>query len=300
MTDYSKTINLPQTKFSMKANLSEKENDWLKFWNENKIYETVKKQNSKSEKYILHDGPPYANGDLHLGHALNKILKDIVCRYKFQNSFDVNFVPGWDCHGLPIEWKVEEKFRKSGKQKSEVNLKEFRAECRKFAKSWVEIQKNQFDRFGIQTNWNDIYLTMNKNSELAIVSELLKFLESNQLYLGFKPVMWSVVEQTALAEAEIEYQEKKSKAIYVKFPITNFEDHSSVIIWTTTPWTIPCNKAIAYSKELKYKVVEVHETLEVLSLKNGEKVLLAENLIADFCNFHSLKNYKIKGEVEKT
>ena len=214
MNDYSKTINLPKTDFSMKANLSEKEISWLKFWNEKKVYENLKQNNKNKKKYILHDGPPYANGDLHLGHALNKILKDIICRFKFQNSCDVNFVPGWDCHGLPIEWKVEENYKKSGKNKNEVEISVFRQECRNFAKSWVEIQKKQFDRFGIQTNWKDVYLTMNKDSELAIVSELLKFLESDQLYLGFKPVMWSVVEKTALAEAEIEYHEKKSKAIY--------------------------------------------------------------------------------------
>tara|TARA_Y100000589_G_C26928205_1_gene537245 strand:+ start:117 stop:749 length:633 start_codon:yes stop_codon:yes gene_type:complete len=209
MKDYSKTINLPRTKFSMKANLSENENQWLEFWRDNKVYKKLKDDNEQFKNYILHDGPPYANGDLHLGHALNKILKDIICRYKFQSSMNVNYIPGWDCHGLPIEWKVEEKFRKSGKSKSEVNLEEFRQECREFAGRWVDIQKSQFDRFGILTNWENIYLTMNKESEYTIVSELLKFLESDQLYLGFKPVMWSVVEQTALAEAEIEYHEKK-------------------------------------------------------------------------------------------
>ena len=209
MKDYSKTINLPRTKFSMKANLSENENQWLEFWRDNKVYKKLKDDNEQFKNYILHDGPPYANGDLHLGHALNKILKDIICRYKFQSSMNVNYIPGWDCHGLPIEWKVEEKFRKSGKSKSEVNLEEFRQECREFAGRWVDIQKSQFDRFGILTNWENIYLTMNKESEYTIVSELLKFLESDQLYLGFKPVMWSVVEKTALAEAEIEYHEKK-------------------------------------------------------------------------------------------
>ena len=216
MINYSKTINLPNTKFSMKANLSEKEIHWLDFWDKNKIYQTLKKQYKDSKKYVLHDGPPYANGDLHLGHALNKILKDIVCRFKFQNSLDVDYIPGWDCHGLPIEWKVEEKFRKTGKNKLEVDLQEFREECRNFAKSWVDIQRKQFNRFGIQTDWSNIYLTMNESSELTIITELLKFFESDQLYLGFKPVMWSVVEQTALAEAEIEYHEKKSNSIYVK------------------------------------------------------------------------------------
>ena len=267
MTNYSKTINLPKTNFSMKANLSEKETHWLEFWQKNRIYNKLKTKNKKNTQYILHDGPPYANGDLHLGHALNKILKDVICRYKFQSSMNVEYVPGWDCHGLPIEWKVEEQFRKSGKKKSDVDLQIFREECRKFAEKWVNIQRNQFNRFGIQTDWEEIYLTMNKKSELTIVSELLKFLESEQLYLGFKPVMWSVVEQTALAEAEIEYLEKQSKAIYVKFPVENFMEKVNVIIWTTTPWTIPCNKAIAFSNHLKYSLIEIKEDIKNLSLK---------------------------------
>ena len=298
MKNYSKTINLPNTNFSMKANLSQTENKWLEFWKNNKIYEKLKEQNKSSKEYVLHDGPPYANGNLHLGHALNKILKDIICRSKFQKSLNVNFIPGWDCHGLPIEWKVEEKFRKSGKNKSEINLKDFRNECREFAKNWVNIQKEQFNRFGLQTNWQEIYLTMNKSSEFIIVSELLKFLESGQLYLGFKPVMWSVVEQTALAEAEIEYQEKKSKAIYVKFPITNLKDNMSVLIWTTTPWTIPCNRAIAFSNSLTYRTILIEEDLNSLSLKKGERLILAENLISNFCEVHRIENFKIESSIK--
>jgi len=298
MINYSKTINLPNTKFSMKANLSEKEIHWLDFWDKNKIYQTLKKQYKDSKKYVLHDGPPYANGDLHLGHALNKILKDIVCRFKFQNSLDVDYIPGWDCHGLPIEWKVEEKFRKTGKNKLEVDLQEFREECRNFAKSWVDIQRKQFNRFGIQTDWSNIYLTMNESSELTIITELLKFFESDQLYLGFKPVMWSVVEQTALAEAEIEYHEKKSNSIYVKFPITNYNEKTNVLIWTTTPWTIPCNKAIAFSKTLKYKFLEVKKDIKSMNLFKGEKILLAENLISNFCSEHSIDDFIISGDLK--
>ena len=298
MINYSKTINLPNTKFSMKASLSEKETLWLDFWNKNKVYNILKEQNKDSKKYVLHDGPPYANGNLHLGHALNKILKDIVCRFKFQNSLDVNYIPGWDCHGLPIEWKVEEKFRKTGKKKKDVDLKQFRDECRKFANTWVEIQKKQFDRFGILTDWKNIYLTMHEKSELIIISELLKFFESDQLYLGFKPVMWSVVEQTALAEAEIEYHEKKSNAIYVKFPVKNYHDNAHILIWTTTPWTIPCNRAIAFSKTLKYKLIEIKKDFEFLSLSKGEKFLLAENLISFFCDEHSIDEYEILEELK--
>ena len=235
-----------------------------------------------------------------MGHALNKILKDFVCRHKFQNSLDVNYIPGWDCHGLPIEWKVEEKFRKSGRIKTEIDLNHFRNECRKFAKNWVNIQMDQFDRFGIQTDWKKIYLTMNKDSEHTIVSELLKFLESNQLYLGFKPVMWSVVEKTALAEAEIEYHEKKSKAIYVKFPLIDSSENCSVIIWTTTPWTIPCNRAIAYSNKLNYKLIEILEENCNCFLKKKEKILIAENLITDFCQKHSLNNFRIVKSFENS
>ena len=185
-------------------------------------------------------------------------MKDIVCRFKFQNNFDVDFIPGWDCHGLPIEWKVEEKFKKKGLNKDEIDVIQFRKECRDFADHWVNEQRNQFCRFGIQTDWENIYLTMNKDSEITIVKELLKFLENGDLFLGFKPVMWSVVEQTALAEAEIEYHEKKSSSIFVKFPVKS-KENLSIIIWTTTPWTIPCNRGLAYSQDLKYKIIKIEQ-----------------------------------------
>ena len=215
--NFSKTINLPKTNFSMKANLSTTEINWIKFWNENKIYVKLKKKTSNFKKYVLHDGPPYANGDLHLGHALNKILKDIICRIQFLDKLDVDFQPGWDCHGLPIEWKVEEEFKKKGKEKNQINLDVFRERCRSFANYWVDEQKKQFQRFGLLTDWKETYLTMTEDSELKIVEELLKFFENGSLYLGFKPVMWSVIEQTALAEAEI-VSRKNIKSIYVKFP----------------------------------------------------------------------------------
>ena len=292
MIDYSKTINLPSTKFSMKANLAQKEIEWIKFWEDKKIYEKLNELNKDSEEFILHDGPPYANGDLHLGHALNKILKDIVCRSRFQKGEKVHYVPGWDCHGLPIEWKIEEKFRKSGKDKNEIDIIKFREECRKFAAKWVDIQKSQFSRFGIHTNWKKIYLTMNKKNEVTIVSELLDFLESDQLYLGFKPVMWSVVEKTALAEAEIEYIEKKSKAIYVKFPVRNHKK-LSVVIWTTTPWTIPCNRAVAFSGKLTYKIIEIFNNPQENNCFNGERFIICEDLIDDFCAKNEVSNFKI-------
>ena len=299
MKNFSKTIILPSTKFSMKANLSETENTWMAFWEKNKIYHNLKNKSQKRDKVILHDGPPYANGDLHMGHALNKILKDIACRSKFQFSFDVNFIPGWDCHGLPIEWKIEEKFRKAGKEKGEVDLKEFRKECREFANTWVEKQKSQFNRLGIQNDWKKIYTTMTKDAEVCIVVELLKFFESGELYLGFKPVMWSVVEKTALAEAEVEYQEKVSSSIFVKFPIKNCDEKASIIIWTTTPWTIPCNRAIAYSKNLEYKKIILLDDYPNLNLEKNEVIVIASTLIKDFLSKHEIKKFKIINSIKE-
>ncbi|MBD22162.1 MAG: isoleucine--tRNA ligase [Alphaproteobacteria bacterium] len=291
MTDFSKTINLPSTAFAMKANLSETENLRIDFWKEKKIFQTLKKNCLNEKKYILHDGPPYANGDLHLGHALNKILKDIVCRLKFQDNFDVDFIPGWDCHGLPIEWKVEEKFKKKGVNKDEIDVIQFRKECRDFADHWVDEQRKQFCRFGIQTDWEKIYLTMTKDSEITIVKELLKFLEKGDLFLGFKPVMWSVVEQTALAEAEIEYHDKVSSSIFVKFPVKS-EDNLSIIIWTTTPWTIPCNKGLAYSEELKYKIINIEQDHPKLNLIKNEKLIIAEDLLSDFIKSNEINSFR--------
>ena len=292
MTDFSKTINLPNTAFAMKANLAETETLRIKFWEEKKIFQKLKKDSQNDNKYTLHDGPPYANGDLHLGHALNKILKDIVCRLKFQDNFDVDFVPGWDCHGLPIEWKVEEKFKKKGLKKDEIDVIQFREECRNFAEYWVNEQKKQFCRFGIQTDWKNIYLTMKRDSEITIVKELLKFLEKGDLFLGFKPVMWSVVEQTALAEAEIEYHEKTSNSIFVKFPVKS-EENLSIVIWTTTPWTIPCNKGLAYSKELKYQIIMIEHDNPKFNLLKNEKLIVAEELISDFIELNEIKSFSI-------
>ena len=294
--NFSKTINLPKTTFSMKANLSVTENNWIEFWKKKKIYEEVKKKSSKSLKYILHDGPPYANGDLHLGHALNKILKDIICRIKFLDNYNVDYVPGWDCHGLPIEWKIEEEFKKKGIEKNKIALDIFRNRCREFASHWVSEQKKQFMRFGLLTDWQNIYLTMNKESQLKIVEELLTFFESGGLYLGFKPVMWSVIEQTALAEAEIEYHEKISKSIYVKFPIIS-KSNTSIVIWTTTPWTIPCNRAIAYSKKLQYKTLRFCEKINKLNINKNESIILASALVEDFVSKHKIEKFEIISDV---
>ena len=298
--NYSKTINLPQTSFSMKANLSQSENNWIEFWDKQKIYEVLKKQSEGLKKFILHDGPPYANGDLHLGHALNKILKDIICRHKFFKKFDVDFIPGWDCHGLPIEWKIEEKLKKKGKNKNDVDLQTFRQECREFAEYWVDKQMLQFKRFGIQTDWQEIYLTMTKDIEVSIVEELMKFFEAGNLYLGFKPVMWSVVEQTALAEAEIEYHEKISKSIYVKFPVMEPNENLSAVIWTTTPWTIPCNRAIAFSENLDYKVLKLSKNFPENNLKKDEKILISESLINNFVKLNNITDYTVLRSLNKS
>ena len=298
MTDFSKTINLPKTVFAMKANLSETENLRTEFWKEKKVYQTLKKKSQNEKKYILHDGPPYANGDLHLGHALNKILKDIVCRLKFQDNFDVDFIPGWDCHGLPIEWKVEEKFKKKGLDKDKIDVIKFREECRKFADHWVSEQKKQFCRLGIQTDWENIYLTMTKDSEITILKELLKFLEKGDLFLGFKPVMWSVVEKTALAEAEIEYHDKVSTSIFVKFPV-KCEENLSIVIWTTTPWTIPCNKGLAYSPDLKYKIIVIDKDYPKINLSKNEKLILAEDLLSSFTELNEVEDFRVLEDISE-
>ena len=236
---------------------------------------------------MLHDGPPYANGHLHIGHALNKILKDIVTRSRQMQGFDSNYVPGWDCHGLPIEWKIEEQYREKGKNKDEVPINDFRRECRTFAEHWIKVQREEFKRLGVTGDWDNPYLTMNFEAEALIAKELLKFAASGQLYRGSKPVMWSVVEKTALAEAEIEYQDYQSDTIYVKFPV-RFVVRSgnvmsdllgaNVVIWTTTPWTIPGNRAISFSSKISYGLYEVQQAPDGNWAKKGERYILADKL----------------------
>ncbi|WP_374542455.1 isoleucine--tRNA ligase [Sphingorhabdus sp.] len=249
--DYKDTVFLPKTEFPMKAGLPQKEPGILARWNEQDLYHRLREARAGREKFILHDGPPYANGDMHIGHALNHILKDMVCRTQSLLGKDAPYVPGWDCHGLPIEWKVEEQYRKKKLNKDEVPVKEFRAECRAYAQHWVNVQREQVKRLGILGNWDKPYLTMDFDSEATIVSELLKFAESGQLYRGAKPVMWSPVEKTALAEAEVEYEDIVSTQIDVAFEIVESSLDCLVgayaIVWTTTPWTIPVNQAIAYN-----------------------------------------------------
>ncbi|WP_298335806.1 isoleucine--tRNA ligase [uncultured Erythrobacter sp.] len=276
--DYKDTVFLPKTAFPMKAGLPQKEPGIEARWREIDLYGKLREARAGREKFILHDGPPYANGDMHIGHALNHILKDMVCRTQNLMGKDAPYVPGWDCHGLPIEWKVEEQYRKKKKNKDEVPAKEFRAECRAYAQKWVDTQREQLKRLGILGDWDNPYLTMDFQAEATIVAELCKFAESGNLYRGSKPIMWSPVEKTALAEAEVEYEDlTDSPQIDVAFEITESAVPELVgahaVIWTTTPWTIPVNQALAYGARVAY---------ELLSLSDGRRYLVAHDLVDNF------------------
>jgi isoleucyl-tRNA synthetase len=275
--DYRDTVFLPKTEFPMKAGLPQKEPGILARWNDIGLYRQLRAARAGREKFVLHDGPPYANGDMHIGHALNHILKDMVVRTQSLLGKDAPYVPGWDCHGLPIEWKVEEQYRKKKLDKDQVDPVEFRAECRAYAQHWVDTQREQLKRLGINGDWDKPYLTMDPEAEGTIVAELLKFAESGQLYRGAKPVMWSPVEKTALAEAEVEYEDIVSTQIDVAFEITESPIAELVgthaVIWTTTPWTIPANQAIAYGPEVEYVL---------LPLADDGRVLVAKDLLGQF------------------
>ena len=285
-------INLPKTAFSMKANLPSREPEFLKFWDKINLYKKLRTSRKGQEKFVLHDGPPYANGNIHMGTALNKILKDIIVKFHQMDGKDSVYVPGWDCHGLPIEWKIEEQYKKNKKNKNEVPIVEFRKECRTFAEKWIEVHKSQFKRLGVVGDWENYYSTMSFNAEAQIVRELGKFLKEGSLYKGFKPVLWSTVEKTALADAEVEYQDHKSDTIYTSFKVksSNLKDlvGSEIVIWTTTPWTIPANKALAYNESLDYIILEINEEGD---FKN-RKIVIAEALLESVVKECGLKNYK--------
>src|ERR1700676_2309511 len=265
VTDYSKTLFLPQTEFPMRAGLPQREPEILKRWNEIGLYGKLRESAKGRAKFVLHDGPPYANGNIHIGHALNKILKDVVTRSQQMLGYDSNYVPGWDCHGLPIEWKIEEDYRAKGKNKDGVPVVEFRRECRAFAAHWIDVQREEFKRLGVEGDWRHPYTTMDFAAEAQIARELMKFAANGMLYRGSKAVMWSVVEKTALAEAEVEYEDYTSDTVWVAFPVisSNAEGlrgrDAKIIIWTTTPWTLPGNRAIAYSDKLNYLVARVDD-----------------------------------------
>ncbi|MEQ8268456.1 MAG: isoleucine--tRNA ligase [Parvibaculum sp.] len=271
--DYRDTLFLPTTDFPMKAGLPVREPEWLARWQKLGLYERLRKEAKGRETFVLHDGPPYANGNIHIGHALNKILKDVVVRSQQMMGKDAAYVPGWDCHGLPIEWKIEEQYRKKGKNKDEVPPLEFRRECREFAQHWVDVQREEFKRLGVSGEWDNPYLTMSFDAEAGIVREFQKFLMNGSLYRGSKPVMWSVVEKTALAEAEVEYHDHQSHTIWVKFPVVKGAlEGASIVIWTTTPWTIPANRAISYSPRIGYGLYEAAGAKLVLADALAEQV----------------------------
>ncbi len=280
--DWRETLFLPQTSFPMKAGLPMREPGFLEGWEKIDLYQKIREKSAGREQFILHDGPPYANGNIHIGHALNKTLKDVVSRSRTMLGFDSPYIHGWDCHGLPIEWKVEEKYRKKGKNKDDVPVNEFRAECRAFADEWVGVQRGEMQRLGILGDWDNSYLTMTYAAEKVIASELMKFATNGSLYQGFKPVMWSVVEKTALAEAEVEYEEHESPTIFVKFPVQKADDDklegAKVVIWTTTPWTIPGNRAVAFGKHLSYGLYKVTDAPDDNWALTGEKFLLSDAL----------------------
>ena len=301
-------INLPKTAFSMKANLPLKEPQILELWNKINLYQELRNNRKGKEKFVLHDGPPYANGNIHMGTALNKILKDIIIKFHQMDGKDSVYVPGWDCHGLPIEWKIEEQYKKNKKNKNEVPIVEFRKECRAFAEKWIEVHKKQFKRLGVVGDWENYYSTMSFDAEAQIVRELGKFLKEGSLYKGFKPVLWSTVEKTALADAEVEYQDHKSDTIYTCFPIksSNLKDliNCDVVIWTTTPWTIPANKALAYNESLDYLLIEIKDKSEF----ENKRIIIAEALldsvikdceIKDFKNLKKFKGKELKGSICK-
>ncbi|AXK83485.1 isoleucine--tRNA ligase [Pseudolabrys taiwanensis] len=303
--DYSETLFLPQTDFPMRAGLPQKEPELLKRWQDTDLYKQLRENAKGREKFVLHDGPPYANGNIHIGHALNKILKDVVTRSQQMLGYDSNYVPGWDCHGLPIEWKIEEEnYRSKNKGKPNFSNPEamvaFRQECRAYAEKWLNVQRDEFKRLGVEGDWQHPYTTMSFPAEAQIARELMKFATNGTLYRGSKPVMWSVVEKTALAEAEIEYEDYTSDTVWVKFPVkdadvlarnagthtdrltlTEHLSHASVVIWTTTPWTLPGNRAVSFSPKIAYGLYKVTDAAPDNWAKFGDLFILSENLAGE-------------------
>ncbi|MFZ0840198.1 MAG: class I tRNA ligase family protein, partial [Xanthobacteraceae bacterium] len=298
--DYSKTLFLPRTDFPMRAGLPQREPELLARWRELDIYGRLRQAGRGRVKFVLHDGPPYANGHIHMGTALGVMLKDVVNRSHQMLGFECNYVPGWDCHGLPIEWKVEEEYRAKGKNKDAVPIIEFRRECRAFAQHWVDVQRDEFMRLGGVGDWDHYYTTMSFPAEAQIARELMKFAANGTLYRGSKPVMWSVVEKTALAEAEVEYEDYTSDTVWVKFPIERSAElaDASIVIWTTTPWTLPGNRAISFSPRIAYGVYEVTEAPPDNWAKPGDKLVLADRLASDVMTQARVVGYERRASVD--
>ncbi len=298
--DYKATVFLPRTPFPMRAGLPKKEPELLARWKEMELYRRLREQSAGRETFILHDGPPYANGNIHIGTGMNKILKDIVARSQQMLGKDSNYVPGWDCHGLPIEWKIEERYRAEGRDKDAVPILELRQECRAFAEEWVRVQSEEFQRLGVVGDWERPYLTMTKAAEAQIVREIHKFLLNGALYKGLMPVLWSVVEKTALAEAEVEYDDHVSTTIWVRFPVARSEVKSlaeapsaGIVIWTTTPWTIPGNRAVAYGDEVEYGVYEVAAVDEGSAARLGDRLVVATALAEEVAGRARITDWRL-------
>ncbi|AXE65071.1 isoleucine--tRNA ligase [Hyphomonas sp. CACIAM 19H1] len=317
--DYRDTLFLPKTEFPMRAGLPKAEPEWIKRWDALGLYEKLRADAKGRDPFILHDGPPYANGHIHLGTALNKIIKDIIVRSHQMQGFDASYLPGWDCHGLPIEWKVEEEFRSKNRPKDSVPPAEFRAACRAYAEHWVGVQKAEFRALGIEGEWDNPYLTMAFESEAMIVSEFLDMAMKGGLVRGAKPIMWSPVERTALAEAEVEYHDRKVPVVWVKFfvtsaapmedfpdPVDFMESDPSVVIWTTTPWTIPANQAVSFNPEIKYGLYEVESVISEEELgfapyvKSGETLIVADALAQTVMDSAKVKTFRKVGAVDPT
>jgi isoleucyl-tRNA synthetase len=307
-SDYSKTLFLPQTEFPMRAGLPQREPEILARWNEIGLYRRLREQAAGRVKFVLHDGPPYANGNIHIGHALNKILKDVVTKSQQMLGFDSNYVPGWDCHGLPIEWKIEEEnYRSKGKTKPDFRdsaaMVAFRKECRAYATHWLNVQREEFKRLGIIGDWDHPYATMDYFAEAQIARELMRFAANGTLYRGSKPVMWSVVEKTALAEAEVEYEDYTSDTVWVKFRIDAYSGApdvvgASVVVWTTTPWTLPGNRAISYSPKITYGLYEVTQAPDQNWARKGDKLVLADKLAAEVMKTAKVEAFVRRHEVD--
>jgi isoleucyl-tRNA synthetase len=324
--DYRDTVFLPETAFPMRAGLPQREPEWLARWERIGVYDRLRATAAGRAPFVLHDGPPYANGHLHIGHALNKVLKDMVVRSQQMMGFDARYVPGWDCHGLPIEWKIEEQYRAKGLDKDAVDTVAFRQECRKFAEGWIDVQREEFKRLGVTGKWDRPYLTMDYHAEAVIADEFMKFLMNGSLYQGSKPVMWSPVEKTALAEAEVEYHDHTSHQVWVRFRVVDakslgeqelansaddrivvstrtpegfveaMRDYrslvgASVVIWTTTPWTIPQNRAVAFGPTLNYHAYRVDAVAENSSAKLGEVLVLESNLAEAIMSAAKVENF---------
>ena len=300
--DYRSTISLPRTEFPMKGRLPVQEPEILARWEGLDMYRRLREQATGRDKFVLHDGPPYANGNIHIGHALNKILKDVITRSQQMLGKDSNYVPGWDCHGLPIEWQIEQLYRKQGKNKDDVPITQFREECRNFAAHWIEVQSTEFQRLGILGDWKRPYTTMARDAEAQIVREVGKFILNGGLYRGAKPVMWSIAEKTALAEAEVEYHDHTSTMMDVRFPIVATPhpglEGANVIIWTTTPWTLPGNRAIAFGEGYAYVLIEVESVDDSSGDANpGERLVVAEALLGDICARAGIQGTKVIEQV---